>query len=183
MDKEFSNINTLAVLKAMNQYIKIYTPISVPTYIDKKHNQRTAGDKKFLTHSELTYVGSAEQSFIQLMSEGEIQHGTYFAITPCHRDEILDETHLEVFLKIELIAIGADIKNILLYDAMDVFTFLNPRGHFEIVNSGNREGEKDILMNGIEIGSYGTSRTPDGTIYTYGTGLAEPRFSYAVSKG
>lgn len=182
MEKEFSTISSELVMNALNYYSKYFSLIDVPTYIKKEYIKHTAPNKKVLSHGELAYVGSAEQSFIQMHQEGKLTKGFLMAITPCHRDEeVLDETHLEVFLKIELIFVGGHIKNKLLSGVMVFFKSMNPEGITDMVDSGNRLGEVDILMNGIEIGSYGEAYMPDGTPYTYGTGLAEPRFSYAKS--
>jgi hypothetical protein len=42
--------------------------------------------------------------------------------------------------------------------------------------------QRDIVTpDGIELGSYGI-RTVGNVSFAYGTGLAEPRFSYAINK-
>ena len=43
-------------------------------------------------------VGSAEQSFIQMILRGELSVGKYQAITPCFRSDTLDETHESHFM-------------------------------------------------------------------------------------
>ena len=40
----------------------------------------------------------------------------------------------------------------------------------------------DLMINGIEVGSYGL-RMGNGYEWVYGTGLAEPRFSVAINTG
>ncbi|UGO50276.1 hypothetical protein RGZ1_259 [Morganella phage vB_MmoM_Rgz1] len=180
---DFSVINTNLIISALEYYKDNFKPISVPTYISEKHNRKTAGTCKLLKHGDLTYVGSAEQSFIQMYEEGLLKDGAYCAITPCHRDEVLDETHLELFLKLELIVIGKNETNDVLGEALRFFSQECGNSFIEIEPSGNRNDEMDIIINGIEVGSYGSDIMSDGKIYTYGTGLAEPRFSYAITKG
>lgn len=181
----FSCINPLYIMEAMNIYQEMgYKPLTVPTCIKHEYNSWTLKDKSvnFLYQNDLSFIGSAEQAFIQLYENDKSLHGSYFAITPCHRDEkVIDDTHLNIFLKIELINIGVHKQDLIKDDAMLVFTSLYPNGKFSTEFSGGRDGEEDILLNGIEIGSYGEDTMPSGMQYTYGTGLAEPRFSYAIN--
>jgi seryl-tRNA synthetase len=54
-------------------------------------------------------VGSAEQSFYQMMLDGELEKGKYCSITPCFRDEpVLDRYHHQHFMKLELIEVEPD---------------------------------------------------------------------------
>lgn len=123
------------------------------------------------------YVGSAEQSFIEMYSQGKIGKGYYAAITPCQRNEQEDETHFTIFLKLELIIIGHHCLPEML---SHVKMFLESEDiDWKVVPSDNKETEVDIEVNNIEVGSYGINVMPDGTPYTYGTGIAEPRLSYA----
>lgn len=137
---------------------------------------------KFHTQG-LCYVWSAEQSFLQLLDDGfkpDINK-KYLMITPCQRDEkTLDTTHLEIFLKIELISINPS--HDLLSDAEIFFNwFLNKKGKSNIVNKLFFKDSSDLMLNNIEIGSYG-KRTYRDITYFYGTGLALPRFTQAMNK-
>lgn len=132
-------------------------------------------------------VGSAEQSFIGKHLRGELPEGKYVACTPCFRiEDGYDAGRRPWFMKVEL------------YQSDDVTTanldrmVEMARGFFAGVIGNDKslavvltpEGF-DIELNGIEIGSYGIREytDPDGRSihWIYGTGLAEPRFSYALS--
>jgi len=170
------DIDSSLIIDAMNFYKSIgYTPFKVPLIVDHESSWQTKpNDRKDLHHISGVYVASAEQSFIDLIIKGKIQKGRYCAITPCYRDEpVLDETHLNIFLKIELVSIG--IRHDVIDDA---FSFMSKFSECEIINT---DIGQDIEVNKIEVGSYG-KRVINGVDLYYGTGLAEPRFSYAVNK-
>lgn len=117
-------------------------------------------------------VGSAEQSFIYLALQGKLTDGKYMALTPCFRDDEVDELHHKYFMKLELIDLGGRFYNNMIRDAKEVlskFTFK------EIKHISTSEGS-DLTIDNIEIGSYGI-RSYKNIQWVYGTGLAEPRFS------
>lgn len=132
-------------------------------------------------------IGSGEQSFIELMFQGRLKPGRYQAITPCFREEPkLSQLHRWCFLKLELIHVET------VCNPMDprelaelVSDFYQQWMDVSVVQSG-KANEFDIWgPEDIELGSYGYRRLkePDATyIWTYGTGLAEPRFSIALEK-
>lgn len=121
------------------------------------------------------YVGSAEQSFIDMYMRKLLSDGKYMALTPCHRYENrIDPLHFQIFLKLELIDVGSD-KRSLIHDAYDFFH----RSGINVIKQKTSDGE-DLLLNNIEIGSYGQRHMFDGKPYLYGTGLAEPRTSFAM---
>jgi len=170
------DIDSSLIIDAMNFYKAIgYTPFKVPLIVDNESSGKTKPDgREDLRHLHGVYVASAEQSFIDLIIKGNIKKGKYCAITPCYRDEpVLDQTHLNIFLKIELVSIG--IRHDIIYDA---FSFMSKFSECKIINT---EVGQDIEVNNIEVGSYG-KHVINGIPICYGTGLAEPRFSYAVSK-
>lgn len=129
-------------------------------------------------------VGSAEQSFLQLLKDRELPPGRYVAAGPCFRDElIIDELHQTSFFKVELIELAA----------RDTFTKLD----VERVAMGCRNAMQwmsgqnayiietpeglDIEINGIEVGSYGI-RSHEDASWVYATGLALPRFDQACKR-
>lgn len=132
-------------------------------------------------------VGSAEQSFIQLMMNGTLPPGKYVAATPCFRDDEVDELHHRYFMKVELIQVceprdlGFEIKIQLHKVVKQALEFFQQHhaGDYQVVET---EQGFDIELNGIEIGSYGY-REHEQFRWVYGTGLAEPRFSTAARKG
>ena len=47
---------------------------------------------------------------------------------------------------------------------------------------GETEEGWDVMYDNLELGSFGVRRTITGKSYIYGTGLAEPRASIALSR-
>jgi len=129
-------------------------------------------------------VGSAEQSFIQLMMNGTLPPGKYVAATPCFRDDEVDELHQRYFMKVELIQVcgSQDLKveNQLHEMVKQALGFFQSwyEGDYRIVKT---DQELDIELNGIEIGSYGY-REHEQFRWFFGTGLAEPRFTIVTER-
>ncbi len=152
-------------------------------------------DKRaFTVDDNACLVGSAEQSFIELMVNDHLYNSKkYVAVTPCFRDDDIDEIHQKYFMKVELFCffdkgMGSSEKNA--YDTVKLmyncaFKFFSEEAQ-KYSNSSELTfvhvdpRQCDIMLNGIEIGSYGTREINDEYIVAYGTGLAEPRFSLAL---
>lgn len=122
---------------------------------------------------ELGYlVGSAEQGFINLMRTGQLGPGKYVSAGPCFRFEDKGQKDkLPYFFKVELCKVGTTDYKDLLDDAHRLLggTIVETAiGH-------------DIELNGLEIGSYG-GRNIGGLVWAYGTGIAEPRYTWAKSR-
>lgn len=171
------DIDCKLLLDAMNYYQELgYIPLTAPMLVDKDIVEVTLPKHiKAKEHLGLYYVGSAEQSFFQLLKNGLNPQGSYMMITPCERSEKESESNLNIFLKVELISVEKDVHEII----KDVMDFYESKGF-------NSEYLKtligyDIEINLIEVGSYGY-RSYKNTIITYGTGLALPRISYALKK-
>ncbi len=160
--------------------------------------------KDYPLYGDQYLVGSGEQTFIDLLLRNKISNGKFFGVTPCFRDDKIDELHNKCFMKLELINIYPkysvhpkrpynkldmfrvfedvdDIKN-------DALEFFNSEGNktvqFAVVDDINPGYKFDIvsLEGGIEVGSYGFNQIREkGIAWVYGTGLAEPRFSKALS--
>jgi hypothetical protein len=153
-------------------------------------------------------VGSAEQSFIEMMLDGRLSKGKYVAASPCFRSDPPSRLHQATFFKVELIHIlgpessyqGPLLDHWILdmaETALSFFHTLEGGDEAEIVRTD--EGF-DIELHGIELGSYGYRFTGPlmeyrrfGSLsdthghgathhWVYGTGLAEPRFSLASGK-
>ena len=141
-----------------------------------------------LTHADGSqFVASAEQSFLQLDANGKELHTVdqtgVMAITPCYRDES-DETHLQVFLKLELFKyvnsgiagmissrhMASMAKEFFALEGLPTIVVKTDEG-YDLMYS-EKKGE-------VELGSYGVRETPSGRLYVYGTGIAEPRASMA----
>lgn len=161
------DIDLKVLYEALNHYKELgYKMIPAPLLVDKDIVSLTLPEgRKAKEHTGgLFYVGSAEQSAYQLYKDGTLDSGKYMLLTPCQRDEdVLDETHLEIFLKLELISLGEDHSSIL----SDVLSFYN---NDKCVVVSTTQG-KDIYINRIEVGSFG-SRMFMGANFCFGTGLA-----------
>lgn len=129
-------------------------------------------------------VASGEQSFIQLMLDEKMPIGKFFCVTPCFRDEITqNEITKEYFIKLELIHYMnfEDCDLIIMTD--DVKKFFYKYFHYDNISVLTTDMGYDIESlnknnQKIELGSYGV-RSYKKHKWIYGTGLAEPRFSYA----
>jgi hypothetical protein len=150
----------------------------------------TRGEK--LPPTVLYPVASAEQSFLQLQmdrlaSGDDRDTNAYVTITPCFRNEPrLDDLHQPYFMKVELIdwLIGHEdqdlhemiqlaVEHFSEYITVDVIENKEPNAGkwaFDIVSRRGR----------IELGSYGIRQADEVGTWIYGTGLAEPRLTYAL---
>lgn len=125
-------------------------------------------------------VGSAEQSFIQLMADGE-KLGRVQAASPCFRSEDHDELHSPYFFKLELFDNELSMTSKSVLSVLDI-----AREFFEryLETSVTKEGKNswDIVSksSGIELGSYGI-RTYKDNQWIYGTGVALPRLQQVLA--
>lgn len=181
-----STFNT-DLMKYIAYYSSVgYTLIDVPFIVDVDVSESTKPITAVdLHHSDnKVYVGSGEQSFLQLIKEDKLQCGKYMCLTPCVRDETTDDTHYKVFLKLELIHVlkSTDNKlNALTNVLNDAFLCNNkylPNVTADVINKDNIFQEVDIYSNSLEVGSYGI-REYSSVYYVYGTGCAYPRHNIA----
>lgn len=132
-------------------------------------------------------IGSAEQAFLQLAIEGKLVSGrNYVACTPCFRDEpVIDELHKQYFMKVELFcyskygSVCIDAEEFFYMLAKRYFTTQGAKPEHLRVD----DRQEDLLVNGIEVGSYREAELfgqPEEFYWACGTGLAEPRFTYAL---
>jgi len=123
-------------------------------------------------------VGSAEQSFIELLLSGE-KLGRVQATTPCFRDEAHDGLHSPYFMKTELFdsTLPMNEESVLsvLEDARIFFENYIP---VELERQGPTAWDLVHAETGIEVGSYGI-REVAGHSWIYGTGVALPRLKQA----
>lgn len=157
-----------------------YKAVDVPHIIEEKYSNHTKpeGVPNLYHKDGLVYCASSEQSFIQMLDKGELGTGQFQSLAPCYRPEpkLSDNTCL-VFLKLELISVGCEVGVIeMATTAMDVMTILGVSG-IKIVET--LEGLDLETSSGLELGSYGYRKTPNGIMYTYGTGAAFPRLHNA----
>jgi hypothetical protein len=139
--------------------------IETPWFVQKHISAITAPvGGSFDTH-DFSFVGSAEQGFLQLYDN--LTEECYMSAGPCFRREA-DELHYPQFFKLELFS----------KQRLDFSCIAQQFLGGSIVNT---EEGKDIEINGIEVGSYGT-RTYKNMCWSYGTGVALPRYTLASNK-
>ncbi len=175
-----------------------YKYIDAPWLVDSAISDLTKPiDNDNFTIKGLALVGSAEQSFMQLIKNYELENGKYVTLTPCFRDDKLDDLHQRYFMKTELIIV--DSLEILLEEFDNVVAlclkFFNQYTPSELLDLTN---EKNIVINNIltncydiidsknniELGSYGIrSMFVDNkqVYWIYATGCAEPRLSHVIN--
>lgn len=119
-----------------------------------------------------TPVGSAEQGLIAM----KLPPGCYVACTPCFRVEPVHSVlYQDYFMKVELFDNrGKDVYQNVIDDALAFFREIGVQPAVVQTDIGI-----DLELDGIEIGSYGIREHPDFGKWSYGTGLALPRFSVA----
>lgn len=201
------------IAKAIEYYTKqkfqhIEVPWFVPSHINLitkpsflHHEKSFYLTQNLFQQNEYELLGSAEQGFIYLALNNEIEEGiNYVAFSPCFRTEpLIDKNHLYYFLKVELFSYqkivhpnesiqiidNAYQKMLNIYNcALDFFHLLLPENSNNIINTIELSNHSlDINLNDIEVGSYGNRliqtehHKNNHIVISYGTGLAEPRFS------
>lgn len=118
-------------------------------------------------------VASGEQSFLHMMHNNIDFPNKAVCVTPCFRDENHKETHYPYFMKVELCNQTVSQMNV---NAMvnEARSFFEKYIDCKVVAT---EAGFDIeSLAGIELGSYGIR----GNALVYGTGVAEPRLTYAL---
>lgn len=126
-------------------------------------------------------VGSAEQSFLGMTLGGLEKDKRYVALTPCFRNENVDASHAKSFMKVELFYASKvspeTVAREMLMMKLNAYQFMNMHARKDVMSVATEHGF-DLELNRVEVGSYGVREIPD-FFWAYGTGLAEPRFSYA----
>lgn len=167
------------------------TYIEVPWIVDPDVAEITT-DRHEIDTSFGRLVGSAEQGFLQLCKQGKIYNPEiiYHSISPCFRDDEMDDLHERHFMKLELFELLCKTSNDekrLREIGGEAFKFF--RGQCldcEIVPTGDLMCDIVSKNLKIEVGSYGIkSHDFGGNVgkirWVYGTGLALPRFSRALA--
>lgn len=181
-----SDINWSFLTRSLDHFrYNGFAPLEVPWLVSEKACRMTCPSFVRLQESQpgLFLVGSAEQSFLELELQSKLPKGRYVALSPCFRDEpVLDLLHQRHFMKVELyISKGINDNTVdnLVEECMRNFSMLI-RGHDADLQVVRTQDGYDIELNGIEVGSYGL-RSVDSLVWVYGTAMAEPRFSIALT--
>lgn len=190
------NIITNSILYyKLKGYQYINCPWTVPSSICDITIPNTKS--KFIIKDDETLVGSSEQSFLQLIKTNELQKGMYVSMTPCFRDDIVDEIHNLYFYKTELF-IYDDLEQLKkkFFDVLNTCVEFFSKYTKVIIKEQTNIISPDIDIlpycydiidenTCIELGSYGirhyTLNNHEIT-WIYGTGCAEPRLSYVINK-
>jgi seryl-tRNA synthetase len=169
------------IAEALDYYkSKGYVEINVPWHVRPEISALTCpSPDRAYPFEDGVFVGSAEQSMIQMAVDGELVEGGYYvSCSPCFRNEpVLDQLHQKYFMKVELFHFGTDQDpyNKIRRDAYNFFrTLTNKTIYWTFENES--ETDTDFEIDGVEIGSY-NYRTGLGITWTCGTGLALPRFT------
>lgn len=128
-------------------------------------------------------VGSAEQGFLQLERDGKLDGVNYVSCGPCFRTEDeYDDLHRPYFMKVELFVrnLGGESQaRATSHELMDrAWKFMDMKPTAKKTDEGF-----DLMLNGIEVGSYGARYDEEVGWWAYGTGLALPRYTYALKQG
>lgn len=126
-------------------------------------------------------VGSAEQGFLQLAIDKQLEGTNFVSCSPCFRIEEPDELHHLQFLKVELFVLCGSESEAIFASKELVFRARKFMGFKNTVVVETNDGF-DIEINGIEVGSYGARYDQSVGWWAYGTGVAEPRFTQAKEK-
>ena len=177
---EDNNINYKRLLESIDYYqTDGYNYINLDWTVDSLVSKITKPEyKKDFYLDENVLVASAEQSFLQMMFDDKLPKGKYVGLTPCFRDETIDELHRNYFMKVELI----NTEHVTEYDLQMMLNvaLVFHQKYIDCKIIQLEDNTYDIVsLNGIELGSYGIRKYKD-LEWIYGTGCAEPRLSIAT---
>lgn len=186
-DPNIINYNLLH--KAIKFFSKCsFIQIETPWRVSKEAINATFNSDNSFATADKFLVGSAEQGFLEI--KNTLQYSQYMSVSPCFRNELEDYFHQQEFIKLELIYFSnfqinhKDIQfSIFRHFVLDFITkklkIKSPNIVIVQTNEENSIYSEDILINGIEYGSYGIRQFQD-LYYIYGTGIALPRASKII---
>lgn len=173
-----------------------YQYVEVPWAVSPEATAITCPRPEFTAEVEGwgSLVGSAEQSFIQMLMDETLTPGKYVACSPCVRlGDVQDDLHQVGFMKVELFrtdrtddsAVESVIEDARLFMNLELSEhFIFNRTAAPYVDRVQTPEGFDLELHGIEVGSYGRRSHPRmWSDWICGTGLAEPRFSTARALG
>lgn len=177
--------------KALKYFSKKgFKQVEVPWRVSKEAIEGTFKSSESFKSDDKFLIGSAEQGFLELYLQNKLKDSQLMSVSPCFRNESEDYFHQQEFIKLELIYFSnykisySDIQ----YQAFKRFiiSFIIKKLKIKTsnivilrTNESNSIYSEDILINGIEYGSYGI-RQFQGNYYIYGTGIALPRASKII---
>ncbi len=169
-----------------------FTQIEVPWRVSKEAINCTFDSNLAFKTENKFLIGSAEQGLIQYILQNQLLDGQIMAVSPCFRNEKEDYYHQQEFMKLELMYLCdyyiTKFDNSFKLFREQVLGFLTKELRINVSDIVIKETtdnislySEDILINGIEYGSYGI-RTINGKYYIYGTGIALPRASKILAE-
>ncbi len=169
------NIDYRLLASAVKYYEELdFDNINLPWVVDDKFTNETFSGESIKCQLG-SMIGSAEQSFLCMFDE--LSDHNYFSVTPCWRNEpVTDKLHFSYFMKLELFSKGDKVDDFI-DCAKHFFSHYIPYRDLDIITT---DIGYDIEYNNIELGSYG-KRLFNNQLYSYGTGAALPRLSYAMN--
>lgn len=179
-----NNIDWKKLFHGIEYYEKVgYTMLNTDWIVEREFTEVTKPiDIVPVSYGEVDLVGSCEQTFIKMMSQGVIKNGSFMGLTPCFRNEpIVDLLHRKYFMKLELIVVGgyntwSENLGYMLNHSLDFFSKYLP---VDMIQTDEEQYDIIDIKNGIELGSYGIRHWKDLS-WVYGTGIAEPRLSTTI---
>lgn len=181
-------MNYELLVDRLNYFEKIgFVRKEVPWVVAESVSNITAPTAENLPIGNNVLVGSGEQGFLANMNEFK-RKGKFVTLTPCFRIERhVSKFNQLYFMKVELIDFIQDTSRQGILTSLDCMINTALNSFLEIVPDKSMVtienisfSQTDILVNGIEVGSYGY-REYQGCHWIYGTGIAEPRFTLAVN--
>ena len=173
--------------KALKYFSKRgFRQVEVPWRVSKEAIDGTFDSRESFKVQDKFLIGSAEQGFLELYLQNKLTSNQLMSVSPCFRNEPEDYFHQQEFIKLELIYFSDySLESRVEYKIFREFiiSFIIKKLKIkasDIFISGvldsNSIYSEDILINGIEYGSYGIRQFQD-KYYIYGTGIALPRAS------
>lgn len=160
-------------------YVRIETPWTVTPQIGDLTKPEGADDIRLHHNDNKVLVASGEQSFLYLYNKGFLPKGKFQTVTPCFRSDSFGPFHTKYFIKNELIITDEVSTKKLDEMVMMVKDHLDEAYQVPFYILPTTPTAYDILLDDIEIGSYGIRSCPF-LDWIYGTGIAEPRLSKAL---
>lgn len=171
---------------------KGFTQIEVPWRVSSEAICATFDSNLSFKSGDKFLIGSAEQGLIELVLQERINDSQIMSVSPCFRNEKEDYYHQQEFMKLELMYLSnfEITKEDVTFKAFrqTVLDFLTKELRINSSDIVIKETvddvsiySEDILINGIEYGSYGI-RIVNEKHYIYGTGIALPRASKILAE-
>ena len=177
--------------KALKYFSKRgFKQVEVPWRVSKEAIEGTFNSRESFKSDDKFLIGSAEQGFLELYLQNKLTSNQLMSVSPCFRNELEDYFHQQEFMKLELICFldkladldfrfndeYSNVKRLVISFIIKKLKIKTSNIFILGTNESNSIYSEDILVNGIEYGSYGIRQFQD-KYYIYGTGIALPRAS------